>query len=148
MKAYGVDRKDRGCCPGHDKYPPDRYRNDRSRRAHSTARHQAHSRQRARDRVSNASAVADANTLCVPDDEPEDSMLYTAKDKPDDLECLRRRAKLANDDGDPLLCHAIWPEHPVDRVYELIDVQHGHKPFLIRWPADNITTFVAEVREI
>jgi len=25
MRAYGVKRKDRGCCPGHDKYPPDRY---------------------------------------------------------------------------------------------------------------------------
>lgn len=21
MKPYGVTRKDRGCCPGHDKYP-------------------------------------------------------------------------------------------------------------------------------
>lgn len=21
MKAYGVKRKDAGCCPGHDKYP-------------------------------------------------------------------------------------------------------------------------------
>lgn len=29
MKAYGVKRKDAGCCPGHDKYPKDRYRNDR-----------------------------------------------------------------------------------------------------------------------
>ena len=25
MKPYGVKREDRGCCPGHDKYPPDRY---------------------------------------------------------------------------------------------------------------------------
>ena len=25
MKAYGTKRKDRGCCPGHDKYPLDRY---------------------------------------------------------------------------------------------------------------------------
>jgi len=25
MKAYGTKRKDRGCCPGHDKYPGDRY---------------------------------------------------------------------------------------------------------------------------
>ena len=26
MKAYGVKRKDAGCCPGHDKYPATRYR--------------------------------------------------------------------------------------------------------------------------
>jgi len=25
MKAYGVKRKDAGCCPGHDKYPQDSY---------------------------------------------------------------------------------------------------------------------------
>lgn len=25
MKAYGVKRKDKGCCPGHDKYPQERY---------------------------------------------------------------------------------------------------------------------------
>jgi hypothetical protein len=29
MKAYGVHKKDAGCCPGHDKYPPDGYNNDR-----------------------------------------------------------------------------------------------------------------------
>ncbi len=26
MKAYGVKRQDQGCCPGHDKYPKDRYK--------------------------------------------------------------------------------------------------------------------------
>lgn len=26
MRAYGVRRGDQGCCPGHDKYPRDRYR--------------------------------------------------------------------------------------------------------------------------
>jgi hypothetical protein len=25
MKAYGKKRKDGGCCPGHDKYPTERY---------------------------------------------------------------------------------------------------------------------------
>ena len=25
MKAYGVDPQDRGCCPGHDKFPRERY---------------------------------------------------------------------------------------------------------------------------
>lgn len=29
MRAYGVRRKDRGCCPGHDKYSSERYNNDR-----------------------------------------------------------------------------------------------------------------------
>lgn len=33
MRAYGVDRKDFGCCPGHDKYPPDCYSSNRSKRA-------------------------------------------------------------------------------------------------------------------
>ena len=31
MKAYGVRQCDRGCCPGHDKYPPDRYGCTRAR---------------------------------------------------------------------------------------------------------------------
>ncbi len=26
MKAYGVKKRDAGCCPGHDKYPRDRYK--------------------------------------------------------------------------------------------------------------------------
>ncbi|GEM_PF-1806611 len=26
MKPYGVRRQDRGCCPGHDKYPGIEYR--------------------------------------------------------------------------------------------------------------------------
>lgn len=30
MKAYGVRRKDAGCCPGHDKYPRDSYECTRS----------------------------------------------------------------------------------------------------------------------
>jgi hypothetical protein len=32
MKAYGVKRQDRGCCPGHDKFPSIGY-NMRSRRS-------------------------------------------------------------------------------------------------------------------
>lgn len=33
MIAYGVKRKDKGCCPGHDKYPDlhGRYRNKKAR---------------------------------------------------------------------------------------------------------------------
>lgn len=48
MKPYGVDRKDRGCCPGHDKFPPDSYSSRRSHRAHARARRLAHKRARAR----------------------------------------------------------------------------------------------------
>lgn len=48
MKAYGVDRKDCGCCPGHDKFPGDCYGSRRSAKAHSRARRLAHKRARAR----------------------------------------------------------------------------------------------------
>ncbi len=50
MRAYGVDRKDRGCCPGHDKFPADKYASGRSRKARSKANRTAHKRARARDR--------------------------------------------------------------------------------------------------
>lgn len=33
MKAYGVKRKDFGCCPGHDKFPKQSYKNRRSVKA-------------------------------------------------------------------------------------------------------------------
>lgn len=48
MRAYGVDRKDRGCCPGHDKFPRDTYNNRRSKKAHARAVRLAHKRARAR----------------------------------------------------------------------------------------------------
>ena len=48
MKAYGVDRRDRGCCPGHDKFPCDTYRNRRSKKARAVANRIAHKRARAR----------------------------------------------------------------------------------------------------
>ena len=48
MKAYGVDRQDRGCCPGHDKFPCDSYNSRRSAKAHAKARRIAHKRARAR----------------------------------------------------------------------------------------------------
>jgi len=51
MKAYGVDRRDRGCCPGHDKFPRDSYNSARSRRAHSKANLIAHKRAWARARI-------------------------------------------------------------------------------------------------
>lgn len=50
MKPYGVRRRDRGCCPGHDKFPNDTYGSRRSHRARSQARQLAHSIARARSR--------------------------------------------------------------------------------------------------
>lgn len=48
MKAYGVKRKDRGCCPGHDKFSRDCYMSRRSKKAHAVARQLAHGIARAR----------------------------------------------------------------------------------------------------
>lgn len=31
MKAYGVKKKDAGCCPGHDKYPSEHYKMKRTK---------------------------------------------------------------------------------------------------------------------
>lgn len=51
MKAYGVDRKDRGCCPGHDKFPSDSYNSTRSKKCRARMKRIAHKRARARARV-------------------------------------------------------------------------------------------------
>jgi hypothetical protein len=51
MRAYGVKRNDRGCCPGHDKFPSETYRSRRSKRARAEARRIAHKRARAWARV-------------------------------------------------------------------------------------------------
>lgn len=51
MRPLGVDRKDRGCCPGHDKYPADRYGSARSRRARARGVRLSHKRDRARQRA-------------------------------------------------------------------------------------------------
>lgn len=51
MKAYGVDRQDHGCCPGHDKFSAECYNSRRSERAHSKASKIAHQRARARSRA-------------------------------------------------------------------------------------------------
>lgn len=50
MKPYGVDRKDAGCCPGHDKFPSDTYSTSRSKRAQTRDTKLAHGRARARAR--------------------------------------------------------------------------------------------------
>ena len=57
MQPYGVDRKDRGCCPGHDKFPRDCYNSKLSIHAHAKAKRIAH--KRARARVREALAVED-----------------------------------------------------------------------------------------
>ncbi len=51
MKTYGVDKGDRGCCPGHDKFPRETYSNRRSVKAHRRDTKIAHSRARARVRA-------------------------------------------------------------------------------------------------
>ncbi len=48
MKPYGVRRKDRGCCPGHDKFPADRYASKASQYARSRDKQLAHGIARAR----------------------------------------------------------------------------------------------------
>lgn len=51
MKPYGVDREDRGCCPGHDKYPPDSYDSSISKKARAKSIKNSHSRARARAKL-------------------------------------------------------------------------------------------------
>lgn len=51
MKTYGVKRRDRGCCPGHDKYPS--YEGGRLRGA------SFHSRTRSRKRRARQEARKD-----------------------------------------------------------------------------------------
>lgn len=50
MKAYGVKRKDKGCCPGHDKFPSDSYNSSRSKKARSKSKQDSHGRARALSR--------------------------------------------------------------------------------------------------
>jgi hypothetical protein len=58
MKAYGVKPRDRGCCPGHDKYPADSSRNRRSKRARAKSRRLSHKAARARERAMVFAATA------------------------------------------------------------------------------------------
>lgn len=47
MKAYGVNPKyDQGCCPGHDLYSRDSYKNNRSKRAQTKYTKIAHRAER------------------------------------------------------------------------------------------------------
>ena len=49
MKPYGVKRKDHGCCPGHDKFPLDTYRNCKSKKARARDKQTAHGIARAQE---------------------------------------------------------------------------------------------------
>jgi hypothetical protein len=51
MKPYGVDRRDSGCCPGHDKFPGDSYNSRRSKKARARSKTVAHKRARARAKL-------------------------------------------------------------------------------------------------
>ncbi|QDF03379.1 hypothetical protein [Myxococcus xanthus] len=51
MKAYGITRKDRDCCPGHGKFPVEKYRGRLSRKAHARGTRLAHRRARAWERA-------------------------------------------------------------------------------------------------
>lgn len=48
MKAYGILRKDYGCCPGHDKFPKESYNGPSSKRKRRRLTKIAHSIARAR----------------------------------------------------------------------------------------------------
>lgn len=50
MRAYGVKRKDFGCCPGHDKFPQDSFRNRKSKKARARDKRIAHKIARAREK--------------------------------------------------------------------------------------------------
>lgn len=50
MRAYGINRHHRGCCPGHDTFPSETYRNRRSKAAHTRDTKIAHRRERRRIR--------------------------------------------------------------------------------------------------
>ena len=46
MKAYGIRKKDWGCCPGHDKFSDQTYNTNLSQKAHSRDTKYAHRRER------------------------------------------------------------------------------------------------------
>lgn len=60
MKAFGVDRKDVGCCPGHDKFPDDKYASRRSTKARAKSVQLAHQRGRTRLKAALKKELKDA----------------------------------------------------------------------------------------
>jgi len=62
MKPYGIRKQDRGCCPGHDKYPAFDYRCTRIAGIRRRDKHaKTAARARARTEINNALAEGDAN---------------------------------------------------------------------------------------
>jgi len=57
MRAYGVPQRDQGCCPGHDTFPSQTYKNRRSKRAQSRDTTLAHQIARARAKRAVQAAV-------------------------------------------------------------------------------------------
>jgi hypothetical protein len=55
MKPYGVKPKDRGCCPGHDKFPGESYR---ITRRHSVRARRRPAKKRPRQQARRAIACA------------------------------------------------------------------------------------------
>ena len=51
MKAYGIRKKDWGCCPGHDKFSNQKYNTNTSQKAHSRDTKYAHRRERLNVRI-------------------------------------------------------------------------------------------------
>lgn len=62
MKAYGVTKHDRGCCPGHDRFPKETYRNRRSKKAQTRDTQIAHQVARARAKRELSAEELDAAT--------------------------------------------------------------------------------------
>jgi hypothetical protein len=73
VKPYGVTKHDRGCCPGHDRFPKETYRNRRSKKAQTRDTQIAHQVARARAKREDAATEAarrldgsvDANLLAL-----------------------------------------------------------------------------------
>jgi len=51
MKAYGIRKKDWGCCPGHDKFSDQKYNTNTSQKAHTRDTKYAHSRERSNVKI-------------------------------------------------------------------------------------------------
>jgi len=66
MKPYGVKRQDFSCCPGHDKFPRETYRNRRSKKAHARDAGIAHRIARARAKADLRKALGRSTTYYDP----------------------------------------------------------------------------------
>lgn len=51
MKPYGIKKKDRGCCPGHDKFPNETYNTHSSQKAKRRDTKYAHGRERINNKI-------------------------------------------------------------------------------------------------